>query len=556
MTRAMLTRGPQHIGPPALQKNGSQAASNPGRAVDRLSWLWLAIGAILLPLTAWQTVLPLAAWLAPILLMRFVRTQRAAVGLPVVAIVSSAAVIIAFRNELVPAPAPIAQLIAVGYGIAFSLAYVVDRLLAPRLHGVARTLVFPLAATAVSWLVSIAPGTYATWGSPAYSQVDNLALVQLVSVTGLWGLTFLISWLAPVANEAWEHRFAWRSVRSSAVPFASVLLAVLLFGSVRLAFSSSESPTVRVAGLVADTAQAAMLEHNMLTIVKDIPGQVPVWVKLAGGSDRLRAMARAQFTPILDDLFERTRREARAGAKIVVWSEEAAQILQEDEPLVIERAVALARDEGIYLQMGWLVSLHTEQFPYIQNRALLVDPSGALVWDYAKSHPVPGGETFLFGPGEGIVPNVTTPYGVLATVICFDMNYPTTVRQTGQAATDVLLAPSRDWAAIKVTHAQMHAFRAIENGVSVVRPTENGVGLAVDPMGRILAAQDSFATDKPALVAAVPTRGVATVYARVGDSFAYMSIAALVLLIGGAFVRGRVLRVAAAPAATFGAHRG
>src|SRR6266545_5899899 len=251
--------------------------------------------------------------------------------------------------------------------------------------------------------------------------------------------------------------------------------------------------------------------------------------------------------PILDDLFERTRREARAGAKIVVWSEEAAQILQEDEPLVIERAVALARDEGIYLQMGWLVSLHTEQFPYIQNRALLVDPSGALVWDYAKSHPVPGGETFLFGPGEGIVPNVTTPYGVLATVICFDMNYPTTVRQTGQAATDVLLAPSRDWAAIKVTHAQMHAFRAIENGVSVVRPTENGVGLAVDPMGRILAAQDSFATDKPALVAAVPMRGVATVYARVGDSFAYLSIAALVLLIGGAFVRGRVLRVAAAP---------
>ncbi len=497
MTRAMLTRGPQHIGPPALQKNGSQAASNPGRAVDRLSWLWLAIGAILLPLTAWQTVLPLAAWLAPILLMRFVRTQRAAVGLPVVAIVSSAAVIIAFRNELVPAPAPIAQLIAIGYGIVFSLAYVVDRLITPRLHGVARTLVFPLAATAVSWLVSIAPGTYATWGSPAYSQVDNLALVQLVSVTGLWG--------------------------------------------------SSESPTVRVAGLVADTAQAAMLEHNMLTIVKDIPGQVPVWVKLAGGSDRLRAMARAQFTPILDDLFERTRREARAGAKIVVWSEEAAQILQEDEPLVIERAVALARDEGIYLQMGWLVSLHTEQFPYIQNRALLVDPSGALVWDYAKSHPVPGGETFLFGPGEGIVPNVTTPYGVLATVICFDMNYPTTVRQTGQAATDVLLAPSRDWAAIKVTHAQMHAFRAIENGVSVVRPTENGVGLAVDPMGRILAAQDSFATDKPALVAAVPTRGVATVYARVGDSFAYMSIAALVLLIGGAFVRGRVLRVAAAP---------
>ena len=104
MTRTMLTRV-THIVAPAQQENRSQAASHAGRAVDRLSWLWLAIGAILLPFTAWQTVLPLAAWLAPVVLMRFVRAQRAAVGLPVVAIVSSAAVVISFRNELVPAPA-------------------------------------------------------------------------------------------------------------------------------------------------------------------------------------------------------------------------------------------------------------------------------------------------------------------------------------------------------------------------------------------------------------------------------------------------------------------
>jgi len=40
----------------------------------RLTWLWLIVGFALLPFTVVQTMLPLAAWLAPIFLLRFVRT--------------------------------------------------------------------------------------------------------------------------------------------------------------------------------------------------------------------------------------------------------------------------------------------------------------------------------------------------------------------------------------------------------------------------------------------------------------------------------------------------
>ena len=68
------------------------------RPTDGLSWLWLAIGAVLLPFTTIHAGLSVAAWLAPIFVLRFARTQRPALGLPVVALVSAAALAIAWRD--------------------------------------------------------------------------------------------------------------------------------------------------------------------------------------------------------------------------------------------------------------------------------------------------------------------------------------------------------------------------------------------------------------------------------------------------------------------------
>ncbi|HMN30566.1 MAG TPA: hypothetical protein PKE45_20615, partial [Caldilineaceae bacterium] len=84
----------------------------------------------------------------------------------------------------------------------------------------------------------------------------------------------------------------------------------------------------------------------------------------------------------------RTRRAAAAGAKIVVWSEAAAFLLKEDEPAVLDQLRTLARQEGIYLQAGLNVILRTDHYPFAENRALMVDPTDAIVWNYFKTvHP-------------------------------------------------------------------------------------------------------------------------------------------------------------------------
>jgi apolipoprotein N-acyltransferase len=95
-------------------------------------WLWLVVGAALLPLTGWQAVIPLAAWLAPIFIVRFARTQRISVAILIVPITSCLATIVAWRNDFFGPPSPVTYIFII-VGVLFSLGYVVDRLVAPRL---------------------------------------------------------------------------------------------------------------------------------------------------------------------------------------------------------------------------------------------------------------------------------------------------------------------------------------------------------------------------------------------------------------------------------------
>jgi apolipoprotein N-acyltransferase len=199
---------------------------------DRWSWLWLAIGASLLPVAYFQTIWPFAAWLAPVFLMRFTRTQRLAVGLPLLLLAEIIGAAIGLRNRYIPAPvgAPDGPVLIGGglvWGSLFWLPFVLDRLLAARLPGIARILVYPLAAVTVDFVLVIEP-FHSNFGSPAYTQYGDLPLMQLVSLTGPWGLTFMVSWLAPVVNEVWEHGVAPHVLRYSVLPFGLCLLAALV----------------------------------------------------------------------------------------------------------------------------------------------------------------------------------------------------------------------------------------------------------------------------------------------------------------------------------------
>jgi len=501
----------------------STAPHAPDRPHRRWSAVWLLLGAALLPFTFFQTVVPVAAWLAPIFLLRFVRTVRPWIGLPVVALVGYCATLIALRGFF---GAPGSYLWALG-GVALVAAYGADKLAAGRVHGFARTLLFPAVDTAASFLFSLDQGSpLGSWGASGYSQITNLPLTQTTSVVGMYGLSFLIMWAAPVVNDMWERRFNLRAARSAVVPFGVLLLAALLFGGARLALLTPSAPTVQMAALAPD---------RELNAARDAAG-VAAGPRSAAERDRL---ADQHLAPVLDDLFARTRRAARAGAKVVAWSEAAGYVFKEDERALLDRAAAVARDEGIYLELGMIFILPTTGSPTNENRSILIDPTGAIRWDYHKATTVPG-DGNARGPAD--LPVVDTPYGRLSVAICFDADFPWLVRQAGRAGVDILLVPSSDWGPVGPVHADMAVVRAIENGVSILRPTRKGTSVAVDPQGRTLARTDYFTGDDQTMMAALPTAGGSALYPVVGDLVGWASVIGAVLGIGALGVRGLARR--------------
>jgi apolipoprotein N-acyltransferase len=417
----------------------------------------------------------------------------------------------------------------------------VDRLLAPRLSGLAQALVFPLAMTTVDWLGSRLAGALipfllpslfgvgAAWDSPGYTQTGNLLLLQIVALTGMWGLTFVITFFASTVNALWETGFSWRPTRASLIGFGAALAVVLIWGGARLAFFQPAQPTVKVAAIAPrDDLFATISDVNSGDLMPGTPAQ--------------RANIGMSFAPIAEDLFARTVTEAQAGARIIAWAETSAPMLEEDMAALIERAGAVAHEEQIYLQIGVIVFRNTDHYPFMENRAILFDPTGAVVWDYHKANPTPG-ENMVMAAGPRVLPTVDTPYGRLATLICYDADFPELARQAGKAGVDILLAPYKDWESVSAQHAQMATFRAIENGVWIVRPSLSGISTIVDPQGRVLAQVSAFGPDEPTVVATVATQRISTPYAQFGDVFAYMCLIGLVLLAGLAIAQRRQRKI-------------
>src|SRR5207247_2207576 len=83
---------------------------------------------------------------------------------------------------------------------------------------------------------------------------------------------------------------------------------------------------------------------------------------------------------------------------------------------------ALARTTGTYLDLGIVMVLQQPvQSHFFLDESILIDPTGSVVWRYEKAHPTPGEQE---APGDGNVPTVQTPYGRLATVVCYDADFP------------------------------------------------------------------------------------------------------------------------------------
>ena len=477
--------------------------SNPIKRIRALfcrSHLWLTLGLALFLFSHGSVTIPICSWFAFIFLIRFHRTNsRPWLGIVTLWLGMSAC--LAFMYDgLLPAQGLLFYAACLLFGVIWVLPFIVDWLLYHRLNAFASTFLWPLLMVTINFfLASYLP-------SLAHSQIEYLSLIQIVSITGMGGLVFLIYWFAGTLNRIWESGFEWTVAKREGGIFLGALILTVVYGDTRLAFANSQPETLQVAMI--------NLQRNRLDSLDN-------------------------FEPkIVRQLFAASKKAVEADAKVIAWSEANADIPLSYEDELVELGKEFAKENQIFLFMSFR-SFST--LSRNENKTIGIAPSGDIVVDYLKSNPIPVLEA---GTKEGDGEVATANIGGIRTghVICYDMDFPSFIQQAGRRGVDILFAPSGDWREVRFFHAASARFRAVENGCSLVRPTIQGLSIATDPYGRMLAYHDYYSNKSRLSFVGVPSRGVRTVYAMCGDLFSITCSVLLLGLIGFAYLNGKSTR--------------
>ena len=474
-----------------------------------LLFIALAAATVLLAFANGRHLLPLLTWIAPGLMLAALRSLQmrwAVTG----ALAASLAIGAVQWTGVVPLPGPLGAVAAAGLGLVLALPYLADRWLSPRMPWAAALLVFPCAQVSLEWLLFVV-SPFGTFGALAYTQASLPVVLQIASLAGLWAVSFVIALAAPAIAALIQRR---PDVRPTAV-FVVIAVATLTFGQLRLAGTPNEDDAVQVAAIAAKPSDLQS-----------------VYATKAGCESDSCEAARLDARRIEADMLRRTAAEGERGAELIVWSEVGVPVFIDDLADLTERMQALTREHELHLAAAlWVIEPGERLW---RNEVLLLTPDGQVAHTYLKSRPVPGDLDVI---GSGVLPVIDTPIGRLAMGICYDLDFPDVARTASGA--DVLLAPASDWAEITPLHAQMVTLRAVENGYAVVRPSRQGLSVAIDPYGRVLHSDDWFTSAEPTVRADVPIAGVTTQYSRIGDVLPYATLAGILVLTAMAFVGRR-----------------
>jgi len=481
-----------------------------------LSVLWYGLGFGIFIFTRMSKLvptIPVAILIAPIFILRFIRTQPARRGILLTLLGFLVTINIGLWG-IFDMGGEISSLIfnlirSTLLAILYFLPFMADRLIYPKFkeRGAVATLTFPVITTALFFFLTIEgpfEGSY-QMGKFIYGPT---ILKQYISLFGLPGAVFMTSWFASIINYAWENDFNWTKSKKLALTYGALVLAVVVFGAVKMSsLVGPESETVKIASVVfiPEDGQAVDMQE-----IYDQKTPHP-------------------FDERMSDIAERTKIAASTGAKFVSFPEYSILIDEENRDRLITKSQEIAKDNNVHFAITYAYFVQEGKG---ENILLFIDDKGNILLDYAKKYLVgigDIGETAVFKKGPEIIQSVDTPYGRIGLSICRDIDMAKYLVQAGRQNVDIMISPAYEWPTSLVIN--LGYMRAIENGFSLVRPTYNGISFASDFNGNVLATMEFDPAESGIMYADVPTKGVRTLYPHIGDIFGWLCVVGFLGLI-------------------------
>lgn len=326
-----------------------------------------------------------------------------------------------------------------------------------------KILALPIAWTAIEWLIRTLPITREWWFALlAYSQWNFPPALQILSITGFPGLSFIImlvnSSLA-ILIIYWlkEKKFNL----SAAIGVLSVIIIVIIGATI-----IPIAPTNKfIIGATTDLSiqDKTIQTENFSQNVFDINAQLT--------------------KKIVNDL----NKEGK-NLSFIVWPENKFFII--NEGTITEQLKQLADDLDIYIAVNGGERAEIG----VYNMAFLFGPDGQEVGRQAKIHLARGERGIL---GYKVIPKeqeywvFNTNYGKIGLAVCYDIFFTDVVRNLAKNGAQIVLVPvNADFNSnlnFPIFFTVEAIFRAVENNVAIGIGTTSGISTVIDPYGRISA---------------------------------------------------------------------
>lgn len=381
----------------------------------------------------------------------------------------------------------------------------------------------PLLWPATEWLRGWVGGGF-PWALLGTSQAEVTPVIQLASVTGVFGVSALLA-LTATAGAALAVSRDGRQ-RARAIAAVGVVLVVGALGTWRVVGGAllTEGPVLKVGLLQGNVAQDQKWDPAM------------------------RDDITARYLRLSEQVIS-------VGARLVVWPEASTPFFFEAEP---QRAVpvrALAQSSKTSMIIG------TDEFEQdragsrIYNSVVAIGEDGRTRGGYRKIQLVPFGEyvplkSLLFFVGPLVEKVSDFAPGTEATVldtgvartgvsVCYEVVYPWISRAFANGGANLLTTITNDaWfgtSSAPHQHFAQASVRAVEQGRFLVRAANTGISGIVDPYGRTVLRTPLF--EEAAVTGDVRLIEHRTIYSYLGDLVAWfgLALAAWLLFVGQGF---------------------
>jgi apolipoprotein N-acyltransferase len=472
------------------------------------SYVYLLIGIVFLFFFNGRWIIPISAFLAPLFLIRFLRFHKPFKGFLLLILVGWVSNIFIWKG-MMPLEGFFYYVLMIMMSLFTSITYLMDRIYSQKVKGIISSLVFPSAYVIMEYIV-VSTNPSGSYGTLAHTQ-SSLPLLQIVAITGIWGVTFLIMWTASIINWLWDNSFERRNILLVLLVYGIPFLSVIFYGQFRLS-TNIESNTVRVASI--NISKTSL--NKRFDALDKIYGKKD-WSEYDTVSEQSN-----------NDFLNQCHIAASSGAKIVFGIETVISLAKGKEIGFIEKAKVLAQNDSVYL--GLPIQLLPQGFPEVrpEDKIIWISPEAQVLFTYHKAKPTPGEGTY----GDGLLKYFDSPYGRISTSICFDMDFPGLISQVNNKNVDIMLVPGSDWPEITPYHTYVSSFRAIEHGFNIVRSATKGLSASFNYKGQLLSSMNFYKTNELILYSDIPTKGQKTIYSILGDYFAWLCILFFVLISG------------------------